>query len=276
MSNMGLKRFAVLMCAEDSEYVKKKYGGYFGVFMRMLAEEGETWDVYKVASGEFPEDDDLGLYDGYVITGSCSDAHGNDKWVHDLLTLLNKLYSMNKKILGICFGHQILGRALGGKVTRSPTGWDIGVRTITLSPSLSSLALSSLALPSKLSIIECHRDEVLELPPTAEVIAWSEKTGIEMFIYGDHIMGIQGHPEYSTDILLQIIDRLIQRDFIMEAIAEEAREKAALWEPDMEAWKRLCISFLKGHSERKGIENEKFCKEVHDILKQSLKEDAFL
>ncbi|OIV94567.1 hypothetical protein TanjilG_25629 [Lupinus angustifolius] len=249
---MGGKRFGVLLCAEDSEYVKKKYGGYFGVFMRMLAEEGETWDMYKVASGEFPKDDELGLYDGFVITGSCTDAYGNDKWVHDLLTLLNKLYIMNKKTLGICFGHQILARALGGKVSRSPTGWDIGVRTITMSPSL-PVALSSLQLPSKLSIIQCHRDEVQELPPKAEVIGWSDKTGIEMFRYGNHIMGIQGHPEYSTDILLQIIDRLIQRDFIMEAIALEAREKAELWKLDMEAWKILCISFLKGHYDRNEI-----------------------
>lgn len=95
------------MCAEDSEYVKKVYGGYFGVFVRMLAEEGERWDVYKVACGEFPDDNELDLYDGFVITGSCSDAHGNDAWVRDLLSLLNKLNSMNIKLLGICFGHQV-------------------------------------------------------------------------------------------------------------------------------------------------------------------------
>ncbi|OIV96186.1 hypothetical protein TanjilG_14863 [Lupinus angustifolius] len=241
----GAKRYGVLMCAEDSDYVRNKHGGYFGVFMRMLAEEGERWDMYKVARGEFPEERELCLYDGFVITGSCNDAHGNDPWVHHLINLISKLNSINKKILGICFGHQILGRALGGKVSRSPSGWDIGVRTITLSTS-SSLALSSLKLPSNLSIIECHRDEIRELPRKAEVIAWSEKTGIEMFKYGDNIMGIQGHPEYTKDILLHLIDRLIHHNFIMESFAVETKLKAEMWEPDTKAWQRLCVSFLKG------------------------------
>ncbi|XP_027347711.1 gamma-glutamyl peptidase 5-like [Abrus precatorius] len=258
MENMGgKKRFAVLLCADDSEHVKKLYGGYFGVFVRMLAEEGETWDMYKVTCGQFPDDDDLGLYDGFVITGSCSDAYGSDTWVRDLLNLIKKLDSMKKKILGICFGHQILGRALGGEVSRSPTGWDIGVRSITLSSSL-ALSLSSLDLPSRLSIIECHRDEIRELPAKAEVIAWSDKTGIEMFRYGDHIMGIQGHPEYTKDILLHLIDRLIQRDDIMDGIAMEARERAALWEPDKEAWKRLCVTFLKGRFDINRMETKSF------------------
>jgi hypothetical protein len=57
--------------------------------------------------------------------------------------------------------------------------------------------------------------QVRELPPKAEVIAWSDKTGIEMFRYGDHVMGIQGHPEYTKDILLHLIDRLLQLDMIM-------------------------------------------------------------
>ncbi|KAL4349442.1 hypothetical protein AHAS_Ahas10G0042400 [Arachis hypogaea] len=201
---MEKKRFGVLLCAEDSELVRKKYGGYFGVFVRMLAEEGERWDVYRVARGEFPDDDELALYNGFVITGSCNDAHGNDPWIHQLLNLLQKLNSINKKVLGICFGHQILGRALGGKVCRSPSGWDI------------------------------------------EVIAWSEKTGIEMFRYGDHIMGIQGHPEYTKDILFHLIDRLTQHNYIHQDFAMESRLKVAMWEPDKDSWKRICVSFLKG------------------------------
>ncbi|KAM1790325.1 hypothetical protein TB2_033844 [Malus domestica] len=241
---MGGKKFAVLLCAEDTEFVKKTYGGYFGVYLRMLAEEGEAWDLYRVVCGEFPEDDEIESYDGFVISGSSRDAHGTDAWICRLLSLLQKLDSIKKKVLGICFGHQILSRALGGKSGRAITGWDIGIRTVHLSSS--SKALSTLKIPALLSIYEIHRDEVWELPPKAELIAWSDKTGVEMFKYGDHMMGIQGHPEYTKDILLNLIDHLAKLEYILDSETEELKAKVEACEPDREAWKRVCRSFLKG------------------------------
>ncbi|KAL3515467.1 hypothetical protein ACH5RR_022369 [Cinchona calisaya] len=240
---MGGKRFGVLLCAEDSEYVKNKYGGYFGVFVTMLREEGETWDMFRVANGEFPDDEEINGFDGFVITGSCNDAHGNDVWICKLLNLLKKLDDLKKKVLGICFGHQILGRALGGKTGRATAGWDIGIRNVELSSS--SKIFTSLKMPAFLSIIECHQDEVLELPQKAEIIAWSNRTGVEMFRYGDHIMGIQGHPEYTMDILVHLIDKLLQRNLIKESFANEAKSGLEACEPDREALKKLCINFLK-------------------------------
>ncbi|XP_047318453.1 gamma-glutamyl peptidase 5-like [Impatiens glandulifera] len=241
------KRFGVLNCAEDSDYVKKKYGGYFGVFVGMLAEEGEDWRVFRVAFDEFPDENEIGNYDGFVITGSCNDAHGNEPWIRRLLTLLAKLDSMKIKVLGICFGHQILGRAVGGKTGRAKSGWDIGLRTIQLSSSTSSL-FNSLQIPNMLSVVEVHQDEVWELPSTAEVLAWSNKTGIEMFRYGDHIMGIQGHPEYTNDILLHLIDRLLLNNKITESYAQELKNGVNGRDepPNREAWKKLCTGFLKG------------------------------
>ncbi|KAJ6799667.1 gamma-glutamyl peptidase 5-like [Iris pallida] len=238
------KRFAVLLCAEDSEYVKNKYGGYFEVFVGLLGEEGEVWDMYRVARGEFPSEEDAASYDGFVVTGSCNDAHGDDLWIRDLVGLLRSLDSMKKKVLGVCFGHQILCRALGGKTGRASKGWDIGVTCIH--PSDSNNLLSSLCVPSHLPIIECHRDEVYEPPPHAEVIARSDKTGVEMFRHGEHIMGIQGHPEYTKDILVHLIDRLLQHKLIQSCHAEAAKASLNGREPDREVWKRLCRSFLKG------------------------------
>ena len=152
---------------------------------------------------------------------------------------------MKKKVLGVCFGHQVMARSLGGKTGRAESGWDIGVIPIHLSAPAVKL-FSSLQIPSVLSLIECHRDEVLEVPAKVEVLAWSDKTGIEMIRYGDHMMGVQGHPEYSKDILLNLIDRLLQRKDIVESYAEEVKANVEKLEPDREALKKLCISFLKG------------------------------
>ncbi|KAI3975835.1 hypothetical protein MKX01_015383 [Papaver californicum] len=67
-------------------------------------------------------------------------------------------------------------------------------------------------------------------------MAWSTKTGIEMFMSGDHIMGIQGHHEYTKDILLNLLDRVMKENLIQFRANEPSRE----------AWMKLCSSFLKG------------------------------
>ncbi|KAL3724008.1 hypothetical protein ACJRO7_036086 [Eucalyptus globulus] len=242
---MEVKRFAVLHCSQDSEYTKEQYGGIFGLFKGMLAGEGEVWDVFRAPAGELPDDGQVGLYDGFVITGSFCDAHADDDWICRLIDLLKNLDSMKKKVLGICFGHQVLGRALGGKVGRAES-WDIGLRTLQLSPSFDHF--SSFELPAQLAVIECHQDELKELPAGAELLARSDKTGIEMFRYGDHFMGIQGHPEYNRDILLHLIDRLIRRGLITESYGDDLKANLGPCEADKEAWERLCISFLKGGS----------------------------
>ncbi|CAI0427693.1 unnamed protein product [Linum tenue] len=102
---------------------------------------------------------------------------------------------------------QVLCRALGGRVGKATTGWDIGLRRVRIRSSfLEDLSRMS---PPSLSIIECHQDEVYEVPSEAKVIAFSDKTGVEIFAIGDHILGIQGHPEYTKDIVCSIIDRLL-------------------------------------------------------------------
>nr|XP_043623032.1 gamma-glutamyl peptidase 3-like [Erigeron canadensis] len=244
------RRYALLLAARDSEYVKKVYGGYFNVFVDAFGEkeENEKWDLYKVVDGEFPDKNELQDYDGFVVSGSPYDAYGDDNWILDLCLLLQTLDSMQKKVLGICFGHQVLCRALGGKVGKSHSGWDLGLRKVRIVKDFSPCSFfESLPLmPPDLSIIECHQDEVWEVPTRAQVIAVSDKTGVEMFTIGDHILGIQGHPEYSKDILINIIDRLLTQDSIQVGFAADARSKLEIAEPDRKCWQELCKAFLKG------------------------------
>ncbi|CAA7408132.1 unnamed protein product [Spirodela intermedia] len=242
------KRFALLLAAPDSDYVTKMYGGYFDVFVEAFGEEGEMWDLFRVVEGEFPDSEELAKYDGYVVSGSPADAYGDDLWILGLCFLLQTLDAMKKKILGVCFGHQLLCRALGGRVGRACTGWDVGIRKLRMAESLPPHKyLDELReLPPSPHIIECHQDEVLELPAGADVIAFSEKTAVEMFSLGDHILGIQGHPEYTKGILYNLADRLAGGGAIDSRFAEEAKASVEATEPDRKFWETVCRAFLKG------------------------------
>lgn len=104
----GGKRYALLQAVKDSEYVKKMYGGYLNVFVAAFGDEGEKWDLLMVVDGVFPAMNELQNYAGFIITGSTYDAYGNESWILDLCFLLQNLDAMGKKLLGICFGHQVL------------------------------------------------------------------------------------------------------------------------------------------------------------------------
>ncbi|XP_050213189.1 gamma-glutamyl peptidase 5-like [Mercurialis annua] len=242
------KRYGVLLAARDSEYVNKVYGGYFNVFIAAFGEEGEKWELFRVVDGEFPDIDELHKFDGFVVSGSPYDAYGNDCWILKLCFLLQTLDFMQKKVLGICFGHQVLCRALGGKVGKATTGWDIGLRKVRIVNDMppTNFQTNLTEIPSSLSIIKIHQDEVWEVPLGAEVIAFSDKIGVEMFSIGDHILGIQGHPEYTKDILFNLIDRLLTNNSIQIDIAENAKMGLEIAEPDRKCWERICGNFLKG------------------------------
>ncbi|XP_039792936.1 gamma-glutamyl peptidase 3-like [Panicum virgatum] len=252
------RRFALLMAARDSDYVLKKYGGYLHVFVAAFGGAGEAWDLYRAVDGELPAPGDLGAYDGFVISGSPHDAYGDDLWILRLCALVRELHAMRKRVLGVCFGHQLICRALGGRVGRARAGWDVGVREVAIADAAAALPpcrfLDALRergkLPRRAKITEVHQDEVWEVPEGAEVLASSDKTGVEMFRVGEHVLGIQGHPEYTKDILLSLVDRLLAAGSITVSFAEAVRRQLEATAPDREFWLKLCKSFLKADEDQ--------------------------
>ncbi|PUZ74361.1 hypothetical protein GQ55_1G058900 [Panicum hallii var. hallii] len=248
----GGRRYALLLALWDSEYASKVYGGYYNVFVAAFGGaggDGERWDCFRVIAGEFPAPEDLASYDGFVVSGSPHDAYGEEPWIADLCALIQTLHAMGKRVLGICFGHQVLCRALGGRIGKARNGWDVGVKKVTFVRDLEGFGfLGDLEeLPSSASLIEVHQDEVWELPPGATVLAFSEKTRVEAFAVGEQALGIQGHPEYTADILHNLIDRLTSQSAIPASVGEDARRTVSeTGGPDRAFWMALCKGFLNG------------------------------
>jgi GMP synthase-like glutamine amidotransferase len=163
------RKYALLLAARDSEYVLKAYGGYFNVFVSAFGcgYEGdageESWDLFRAVDGELPTEKELDGYDGFVISGSPYDAYADERWILRLCLLVQDLVAARKRLLGICFGHQVICRALGGRVGKARVGgWDIGIREVTMAATLPPCRfLDALQdLPPNAKITECHQDEV--------------------------------------------------------------------------------------------------------------------
>ncbi|KAJ6673439.1 GAMMA-GLUTAMYL PEPTIDASE 5 [Salix viminalis] len=212
------RRYALFQAARDSDYVKKVHGGYFNVFVKAFAEEGETWDLFRVVEGEFPDMNELHKYDGFVISGSPL----RRLWKR-LLDSQAVLHPANSG----CHGEESPWNLLRSSGFVQSAGW------------------KSWKIVFWLGYWD-KENEVWEVPSGAEVIAFSDKTGVEMFAIGDHILGIQGHPEYTKDILHNLIDRLLNSNSIESAFAENAKVRLEIAEPDRKSWEKICRNFLKG------------------------------
>lgn len=105
---------------------------------------------------------------------------------------------------------QLIARVKGGKVGRARKGPELSLGNITIvKEAVAPENYFGEEVPANLRIIKAHQDEVLELPESAKVLAYSSMYEVEMYSIEDNFLCIQGHPEYNRDILTDIIDRVL-------------------------------------------------------------------
>jgi GMP synthase-like glutamine amidotransferase len=187
------------------------FGSYPDMFRKLLGEQRYHYVEFDVEQGELPADVDR--CPAYLITGSASDAFGTSPWISDLKRLLNAAKG-NAALVGICFGHQVMAEAFGGKVARSPQGWGMGNhRYDIVRPQPWSGHQTEITLPAS------HQDQVVELPPACEVVGCNGFSPFGFTAYTDsQAISLQLHPEFEMDFAAALAERQRSRGMSDEEI----------------------------------------------------------
>ena len=110
------------------------FGEYPDMFERLVrgADSSARFTTWDVEAGIHPSEGEIDSVDGFIITGSKSSVYDDKSWIRDLEGLIQTLHAKRKKMVGICFGHQIIAKALGGLVSKSEKGWGVGINVYDL------------------------------------------------------------------------------------------------------------------------------------------------
>ncbi len=137
---------------------------------------------------------------GVIITGSPAMVTAREPWSLHVETWITRLSDQQIPILGICYGHQLLAQALGGKVDFHPLGREIGTVPIELTEHSRSDPLFSQS-PSQFYANVTHAQSVVELPPNSVLLGKNDYEPIQAFRYQENVWGVQFHPEFTSDIM---------------------------------------------------------------------------
>lgn len=217
-------KIGILQCDHVREELQPAFGDYPPMIAELFAKVAPAWrfETFRVQSFEYPRN--LADCDAYITTGSRHGVNDGFAWITRLEEFIGELDQAKKPFVGICFGHQLMVKALGGVVGRSDKGWGIGVtanQMVCQKPWMEPYQ-------HNLNIIASHQDQVIRLPKgvKVDVLASSSFCPYYMLTYGDHFVSIQGHPEFTKDYSSALID-LRQKIISLNRVQEGRASLAA-------------------------------------------------
>lgn len=178
------------------EDLQPRFGDYPSMFESLFRAEAPamTFTTYNVQQA-LPDNFDC---DAYLITGCKLSVYDDLPWIRELADFVHQAIAAKKKILGICFGHQLIAHFFGGEVGPAPVGWAVGIQTSEVVLTRRWMSQTG-APPPELNLVSSHKDQVLKLPDGAEVFATSDFCEVSGFTMGNEVLTIQGHPELTAD-----------------------------------------------------------------------------
>lgn len=184
-------RIGILKCGQSPEIIRGALGDYDTMFQRMLAGRGFDFASYHVEGMEFPAS--IHDADGWLLTGSRHGAYEDHAFIPPLEQFIRDAFAAHVPLVGICFGHQIIAQALGGKVEKYAGGWSVGAQDYDFGG-------------QPVTLNAWHQDQVTRRPEGAQIAATNGFCENAALVYDDRAFTVQAHPEFGDDFIQGLID----------------------------------------------------------------------
>ncbi len=194
------------LCILDNDildgHLAQAYSSFGAIFVRLFEGVGADWtmELFNTQLGQYP--DSFDDFDAVLLTGSRADSFSDAPWIVELRLRVTELLSARKKMVGVCFGHQLIALCLGAPVGRAPQGWGAGRMTYDWHRP----ELPYCAERTQIALLASHQDQVFEVPPGASLVASSDFCPVAAFTVGQEVFCIQPHPEFKEEISAYLMD----------------------------------------------------------------------
>lgn len=207
-------------------------------YMRFLQSTGAAFSycAYNLLCDEFPATP--AACDAYLISGSPSGVYDADPWIAQLGDFIRAAYQAEKKLVGICFGHQILAHSLGGFAAKSEKGWGLGRHVIDMYADAPWME----AKPARSAFYYAHHDQVMKLPSQAHLLGGNDFCPNALFTIDNRVLGMQAHPEFSTAIMQDVLTAV--EDDVEPTCLAQAKRSLGDGPPDNDLAARWVVDFL--------------------------------
>jgi GMP synthase-like glutamine amidotransferase len=219
----------------------QRYSRVAAMFERLFAQAGYQGriDTFSARHGQYPVS--FAAYDAVLLTGSRADSFSDEPWVVALREQVARLLQDQHKLLGVCFGHQLIAHCLGAPVQRAPRGWRVGRQAYDWLGAPEHLGLAP-GQAAQVALLASHQDQVLALPPGATLLATQADCPVAAYSLGDQVFCIQPHPEFTPEVSAFLLDK--RRALMGEPLYEQSM--GSLSEPhDGLALARFMIRFVQ-------------------------------
>lgn len=202
-------KIGILQTGHSPDMLKDEFGDYDELFPALLDGNGFEFETFAVVDGMFP--DGTADADGWLITGSRHGAYEDLPWIPKLEQLIRDIHDSGQPIVGVCFGHQIIAQAFGGRVEKFSGGWSVGRTEYDFDG-------------KKVWLNAWHQDQVVKAPASADVVGHNVFCRNAMLSYGDTIWTVQAHPEFSNDFVTGLM-RTRGKGLVPDDLMEQAANR---------------------------------------------------